>query len=277
MSIRIYHLINALSLDVALGTGVLSLVFGRYMGFRVPVLVLLILVLTVWVIYTADHLLDARSIKGQASSFRHHFHQHYFKTISLFLFLALIGIVFLLTQIPPITIFYGFPVILGVSAYFVLNKFFKLTFQKELLISALYVMGVFIGPYSLSNGVASPEIYFVLLQLGFLAWINLLIFGLFEVEEDRKDGLKSTVIIWGEEKSSNLVKYLLITCFSIGLLALIHQFGNQSFMKLQIVFLFMTGVLGILFFRKESIAQNGLQYRYFGDGIFFMPVAYFWF
>ena len=77
MSFRFYHIINALSLDVALGAGVLSLVLGRYIGFRVPVMVLLALVISVWVIYTIDHLLDAKSITHQATSFRHHFHQHF--------------------------------------------------------------------------------------------------------------------------------------------------------------------------------------------------------
>ena len=137
MSFRFYHVINALSLDVALGAGVLSLVLGRYLGFRIPVTVLLILVLAVWIIYTVDHLLDAKSISGQATSFRHHFHQHFFKAILASLILAFAIGIFLITQIPPVTIFYGIPVTLGVVTYFVLNRFFKLTFQKEIYFSGI--------------------------------------------------------------------------------------------------------------------------------------------
>ncbi len=277
MSFRFYHIINALSLDVAFGAGVLSLVLGSYMGFRIPVTVLLVLVLTVWVIYTADHLLDAKSIPGQASSFRHHFHQHFFKTIVISFIVVLLTGIFLITQMPPVTIFYGIPVALGVVAYFVLNRFFNLTFQKEILIASLYVIGVFVGPYSLSAGIIPVELTLLLVELGLMAWINLLIFGLFEMDEDKQDGLRSTAIILGEEKTGKMIKVLLFTCFAIGMVTLVFYYDNPSFVKLQIVFLMMMGILGTLFFRKESIVQDGLNYRYFGDGIFFMPVAYFWF
>lgn len=277
MSFRFYHIINALSLDVALGAGVLSLVLGRYMGFRVPVTVLVVLVLAVWIIYTADHLLDAKSISGQASSFRHHFHQHFFKTILICLIMALVIGILLIIQIPPVTIFYGIPVALGVATYFVLNRFFKLTFQKEILIASLYVIGVFVGPYSLSAGIVPLELRLLLVELGLMVWINLLVFGLFEMKEDKQDGLRSTPMILGEKKTGKMIKILLFTCFAIGTMTLIFFYDNPSFVKLQIVFLFMMGILGTLFFRKESIVQDGLNYRYFGDGIFFMPVAYFWF
>ena len=161
MSFRFYHIINALSLDVALGAGILSLVIGRYLGFRVPVLVLLILVLTVWIIYTADHLMDAKSISGQASSFRHHFHQHFYRPILICFTIVMVTTVFLVTLIPPVTVFYGIPVVLGVAVYFISNRFFNLAFQKEVLIAVLYVLGVFIGPYSLSGGMIPPGVNIV--------------------------------------------------------------------------------------------------------------------
>jgi len=277
MSFRFYHIINALSLDVALGAGVLSLVLGRYLGLKVPVLILLILVLTVWSIYTTDHLFDAKSIKAQASSFRHHFHQHFYRQIRIALAFVAAGIIFLVTQIPPITVLYGFPVILAVFAYFILNRFFNMSFQKEILIAVLYVIGIFIGPYSLAEGNVPDEIYYLLVQLGILAWINLLVFGVYEIDHDMQDGLKSTVVVLGLEKTAFMIKTLLILSFSIGIMGLVLFYGYSAYTKLQIVFLFMTGVLGTLFFRRETLSQQGLQYRYFGDGIFFMPVAYLWF
>jgi len=110
-----------------------------------------------------------------------------------------------------------------------------------------------------------------------MAWINLLVFGLYESAEDKQDGMKSTALILGEERTGHMIKILLAGCFALGIAALMLYNHKTDFVKLQIVFLFMMGVLGTLFFRKESLAENGLHYRYFGDGIFFMPVAYFWF
>jgi len=277
MTFRFYHIINALSLDIALGAGVLSLVLGRYMGLTVPVFVLLALVISVWMIYTIDHLLDARSIAHQAASFRHHFHQHFQREIFCLLFLAAIGLLIILIQLPPITIFYGIPVVLGVLVYFTLNRLLGLNFQKEILVAVLYVIGVYIGPYSLSSGNIPKEMNFLLFQLALMAWANLLIFGIYELEEDKKDGLKSTVTSWGERKSGILVKLLILATFSLCIVGLWLFAEDVGYVKLQMTFIFMNGVLGTLYFRRESLSQNGLQYRYFGDGIFFMPVAYFWF
>ncbi|MDA0194766.1 MAG: hypothetical protein O2887_00400 [Bacteroidetes bacterium] len=277
MTFRFYHIINALSLDIALGAGILSLVLGRYLGLQIPVFVLLALVISVWIIYTADHLLDARTIPHQATSFRHHFHQHFRKEILIALFISFIGLFFILVQLPPITIFYGIPVVLGVSIYFILNRFFGLTFQKEILIAALYVIGVYIGPYSLSSGEIPKEMSLFLLQLGLMAWTNLLIFGIYEQGEDLQDGLKSMVTSWGVQKSGQLVKILLSTTFVLAIFGLLTFIEAINYFKLQMVFLFMNGVLGTLYFRRETLVQSGLQYRYFGDGIFFMPVAFFWF
>ena len=276
MAFRFYHIISALSLDVALGAGVLSLVLGRYLGFRVPVLVLLVLVITVWLIYTLDHLIDARSIQGQATSFRHHFHQHFQKTIWGFLILALVVNLFLLTQIPMVTLVHGFPVFLGVCLYFILSHSFGLGLHKEVLIALFYVLGVFIGPVSLYNGDITPDVILLLVQLGVMAWINLLVFSLFDMKEDAKDGLKSTALLWGESKTSRFVRGLLVACFALLIAGLILFHADRNFVKLQLVFLFMTGTLGVLFYRRDSWSTE-LNYRYFGDGVFFMPVAYFWF
>lgn len=277
MTFRFYHIISALSLDIALGAGVLSLVLGRYMGLQVPVFVLLALVISVWIIYTIDHLMDAKSIPHQATSFRHHFHQHFRKEVMIALSIAIIGLLFILIQLPPITVFYGISVVFGVFTYFILNRLFGLNFQKEILIASLYVIGVYVGPYSLSNDSIPLEMNVLLLQLGLMAWANLMIFGIYEQSEDKQDGLKSTVTSWGERKSGFLVKVLIAVTLVIGIAGLWVFAGVTGYYKLQLVFIFMTGVLGTLYFRRETLSQNGLQYRYFGDGIFFMPIAYFWF
>ena len=110
-----------------------------------------------------------------------------------------------------------------------------------------------------------------------MAWANLLIFGIYEQSEDLQDGLKSTVTSWGVQKSGRLVKILLAITFVLAIFGLLTFIDAINYFKLQIVFIFMNGVLGTLYFRRETLAQSGIQYRYFGDGIFFMPVVYFWF
>src|SRR5690606_1730538 len=90
-AIKAYQYVNILSLDVAAGAVIGSAFFAHLFGAHVAPIVYVALALTVWVVYTLDHLRDARSIPGVAATDRHRFHQQYFK--------VLMGLVLLITAI----------------------------------------------------------------------------------------------------------------------------------------------------------------------------------
>ena len=79
--IRFYRMCNLLSLDVAGGAVVCALFFSKLLSVTPYVQGMIALGLTVWVIYTADRLLDVRALKNAAASERHKFHQQYQKPL----------------------------------------------------------------------------------------------------------------------------------------------------------------------------------------------------
>src|SRR5260221_9904362 len=85
-----YRIINILSLDVAAGAVVSASFFARIFNVTILPQGLISLGLTVWIIYTADHLLDAKKLKQAASTERHRFHQQHFNILSVAMLLAML-------------------------------------------------------------------------------------------------------------------------------------------------------------------------------------------
>src|SRR6187551_3842552 len=81
----LYRQLNVLSLDVVAGVVICAVFFSRIFQAHIRPQGLVTLSLTVWIIYTTDHLLDAHRIQGTASTARHRFHQENFFLLFVFL------------------------------------------------------------------------------------------------------------------------------------------------------------------------------------------------
>ena len=89
---QLLQIINSLSLDVALGAIAGSYILLFVAGIPSDGISILALAITVWLIYTLDHLLDAKEISGPAETFRHRIHQIY--KVPLWSALVLFGFLF---------------------------------------------------------------------------------------------------------------------------------------------------------------------------------------
>jgi len=91
-----YKIIRHLSIDVGIGSAAMMYLVAGYLDRHVAGIYYFLLSLLTWLIYTTDHLMDARNIKHEASTPRHRFHQIYYKPIltaaiiGFFLFVGLI-------------------------------------------------------------------------------------------------------------------------------------------------------------------------------------------
>ena len=85
-----YRFLNMLSIDVALGAVVCGAFFARIVDIHVRPQGLAALGITVWIIYTVDHLLDVRRMRQEASTERHLFHQRHLRTLSVWVIVAIV-------------------------------------------------------------------------------------------------------------------------------------------------------------------------------------------
>lgn len=82
---RLYKVFNLLNLDVVLGAVVSALYFAKLFDTKVNVFGIITLGLTVWLIYTADRLLDVKRMTTIPTTERHKFHQKNYSTLLVIL------------------------------------------------------------------------------------------------------------------------------------------------------------------------------------------------
>lgn len=260
MLISLYRFLNLLSLDVVAGAVCCALFFAKVNGATVEMNALIVLGLTVWLIYTADHLLDASKLRGQAVTKRHHFHKKHFLALIVVSLLVLIVDVVLTVGLPGEILVRGGIAAVCVALYLAFHS--RLSFFKEAVSAVLYSTGVLIPvmPFTF-NG------FYILLFLQFFLVVamNLILFAWFEVEDDAKQKSQSVATFFGKGKTAVIIWILFVLNTSICCF---------SATNLESWILWMMGFLHIAVFMGSSVFARDERYRLIGDAIFLLPLIY---
>lgn len=223
---RLYSYLQWLSLDVALGACAGMLFFQKLLGVTMFPVAYALLAIAVWGIYTFDHLMDARTIKGRASSPRHLFHQMHFGKLSVVLILAAsLGVYLLFNYVRfPALITWG--TLLGgvIIVNIVFIKFLgqKLAFLKEFSTAVLYTAGITLGPVvRYAKETLPSEFWYFALAYFLMAWFNLLLLSYVDKDRDFRDRMNSIIHVLG----AHMVRQLLMGLLVVGLLYLLVLFG----------------------------------------------------
>lgn len=263
---KIYHYINILSLDVVAGSVICSLFFARIFEVTVPKYTLCALAITVWIIYTVDHLKDALIIPQSASSDRHRFHQEKFGIILPIVLLACLVDVKMIWHLKFSVLLYGFVLGIWVAMYLLWQGYLK--FLKEIFVASLYTLGIVLPSLAIHPLVLNPLHYILIVQFCMTAFINLLLFSLFDYKTDSLHQQHSFVTWFGYSSARQCILLL-------GMLNMVGGFWMLFYnTKLNLIILLMNMILlTILVFKNELKFHN--YYRMIGDAIFFIPSLYF--
>jgi hypothetical protein len=266
-AIHIYNLLNILSVDIAAGAVVCTAFFAKIFDVYIKPFGYISLGLTVWIIYTVDHLLDARNTQHTAATLRHRFHQWHFKTLfSIVVIAALIDVVqlfFIRRQL----IISGLILASLIVIYLLIQRYLR--FVKELFGALLYSGGVLLAPLSLMITPLSLMQALLISQFFITAFINLLLFSWFDKVNDTLDKHQSFTTFFGE--SATLAVLLIL--FSInGILAIIQIKTCMYSIPSSIIFS-MNMILFMIMILRKHFAVNE-RYRLLGDAIFILPILY---
>jgi 4-hydroxybenzoate polyprenyltransferase len=265
--LKLYRTINILSLDVALGAVCSAMFFARLLHVAVLPYGLTALGLTVWIIYTADHLRDARAIDKQASSYRHLFHQRYFKILITFLIVAVIIDVIVIFFIRRPVFFSGLALTAVVGGYLIFQR--KLFFLKEFFVAFLYTAGVLLPSVTVAPHAITTLQLGLMLQFFLIALLNLLIFSWFDADRDQQDNLSSFVTRFGKPFTRKLIRilFLMITALNF------FQFFSAGQVVALTLMLLMMLIL-LIIFSYPRVFERAETYRLLGDAIFFLPILF---
>ena len=274
-SLTFINLIQILSLDVVLGAGVSTVFVAKFLVAPIPFSSLLALCICVWLIYTADHLLDAYALGLRvAHTARHRYHQTRFKTIALaWGIVALLGVI-ILFYLPARLTLYGALLAAVVLIYALLLKYTALRtwLPKEFATALFYTAGVFlptVAAYEAPLPWSGSVLFF---QYFFLALGNLLLFSWFEADTDRQDGHPSFALSVGRPPVRALVYGCLAAVGISSLVLLTVVAASWVTVVAQATMLTMALILLTLALRPTYFRRNE-RYRLLGDGIFVLPIV----
>lgn len=262
---KLYKLLNILSLDIVAGAVICALFFAKVFSVVVLPFGLATLGLTVWIIYTTDHLFDAVSIKKEASTERHRFHQRYFNILLVCVVIVLILDSVLIFYIRPQVFKWGLILGCAVGLYLLVQRYLK--FLKEIFVACMYTAGILLPSITITDLNLTYFHWIMIAQFALLALGNLLIFSWFDIDQDWKDNQHSFVTVFGKGVTEKIIWILLVLNFIIGL-AVVYEYVIP-----EIILLLMNAGLFFLFFFRKRYQQNDV-YRIIGDSVFLIPVLY---
>jgi hypothetical protein len=266
--IKFYRLLNILSIDVALGSVCCAAWFARLFDMSLKPQAFIVLGLTVWIIYTADHLLDAKRTAGIASTARHRFHQQHYSWLLIALALAVtvdLIFVFFIRQ----AVFEWGLLLSGVMVvYFLVQRFLK--YLKELAVAIIFSCGVMLPSVAVAYRPIDLGLALIVGEFMLTALLNLLLFSWFDRHNDSQDKRESFVTLAGEKGTRKFVR-------AVFLLSGALLMGTALYFPVMInavVILFLMNVILVVMFIQPNYFQPNDRFRLIGDAVFLLPIIY---
>ncbi len=268
---RFWLTLNMLSIDIAIGAVVGCAFFGHIFAVTVLPHTLIALGLSVWVIYTADHLMDAYKLTSRgvhASTARHRFHQQHFTGLLLMVIAAscIIGLSMLYTS--PGVWSAGMLLAIPVACYLILQH--KLKLLKEFSGALLYTCGIVVAPLTLLHRQLEFSEIALITLYGLTVLANLLLFSLGDYQSDTYDHNPSIATSIGVRKTRTLFFILAVINFA----ACLAFLSLRDLFAPVLIILSMNCILAIICVSSKEL--SGDRYRLIADSIFFIPFIGLW-
>lgn len=276
----LFHWMNLLCIDVAIGALCSGYFAAILLEAALPAVFWVVLPLSVWIVYTADHVVDAYRLKDKAHTYRHLFIYRHLKT-----FLVLSAVLIML-DLGLVVFFLDFQILLfGLAVGAVTSLYFLFLHRrrhgtiswlsKELSVALIYVLGIWGIPF-LYAGVAPGGYHWLIPVLFFLlATADILLLSYFEKETDELDRHATLAVTRGKRSVKRIIlvlclQVLIIAVFLIGY-SKTSLAGGASFIMIIMALSIMLMVVFERVFHKKQV------YRYLSELVFWLPVLVYFF
>ncbi|MGW8315054.1 MAG: hypothetical protein ACWGNV_05595 [Bacteroidales bacterium] len=269
----LYRRFNYLSLDIVTGA-LASSCFAMGLFRADPSWAWWIsLALTVWILYTGDHLLDAWKNRKKTERDLHRFIFRNRKNLLWFLGVATVAdilVVFNLLDKAYLT--YGLFLAALVLMFYAMRHIFRknrlLFVSGEYFVLVLYMAGTWLGPYvSRTTSLQSTDAL-IALMFAEILFMNLGIISLYDMHIDSRLGIASLARSLGQKTTRNLMVGTGISVFLLTVLQLM-VFGMDRYFRFPLILSAMATLLLVVLWMPSSFRRND-YYRWAADAILFM-------
>lgn len=262
----VYKYFRWLSLDVVLGAIFFLAYLEHYYHVYLSLSIYFALASAIWLIYTADHLIDTGKVDNPSTE-RHKFHRQYREV--LFMISGFILIISLVNcyYLPVEVIRNGALLAAGCITYLMLVFIFKKLWVKEMVVAVFYGIGIFLAPVTAKGSIRIEDVL-PMSELVGLAFLNLMIFSYFDAEKDAKDGFNSLTLQIGTRGSSMLIHLTALLLISGSFLLFLYSLAT-----IHLLFFSMALVLYSIHLLPVFYSKNE-RFRTTGDGVFYLPIIF---
>lgn len=267
----IWFYIHVLSLDICLGVVGSGALAAAVTGAKMKSAWWVLLPLSVWVIYTLDHLLDGQRSGENSVNPRHRFHfENYRILIILCSLAALVCAVLALLLLREVVLLGGAILAALALLHLGIARWGRLRFGKEFSVALIYTLGVWFGPLLIVGfrNWTAP----ILLGLFFLGTVlNLVMNSLMEADMDAQEGQVYLLSALSPKLAKEWVLRLSLLGFLVSLLlaAGTRKFAPGGSVSSCLVIALICAVPGIIL-RYSDRFKDSQEYRIVGEGVFIL-------
>lgn len=230
--------------------------------------------ISVWIIYSLDHLLDSSSVTSQEVTIRKSFFQNYSKGIwKTILFLIALLVFLVLFYLEPIIIKVGLGVGLISTLYllilYIWSNSKSLFIQKEVYVAAIYTSGIWGGLIALTELNLSIHQWIIIVNFFLLVFCDILIMNFIESESPEGKRPQSFILKYGKQFSYFFIWILLIFIFGTSIVEVIIVPGTKLSFAFKIIMVMTIALLVLLNYREKF--QKWPVYRMIGEMVFWIP------
>ncbi len=278
---------RVLSFDVVVGVVGAATLLGHLWGAKPAPVVLGLLAGATWLVYTLDHLLDARRISGQAHNPRHGFFQRnrvWLWRVWLLVLLLLAGVTLPVVRTDLRLLVLGGWAVGLVVAHLLALELLKgvghVWLPKEFGVAFIYSYGACLpalvrwqpgmGSYGAIEAVHSPLFWVPFVQLVLVAWMNLLVYSYFEFQSDRHDGQLGSYAGRSPEALRVGILVLLVAVLALGVALSWRYPATRRYSY--VVWMMGIALVQALVVTFDQSAHRHERYRIWAESAFFAPL-----
>lgn len=270
---KIYRTLHFLSLDIVLGALATSFFASRLFESDPGWIWYITLALTVWLLYTGDHMLDAWRHRKKIERELHYFMIKNRKTLVWSMGLVATANMLLIfnllnQELLKYALFLAGLVLLFYAMRHVFRKNRILSVPGEFFVLLLYLAGTWLGPaVAREGGFEAGQGMIALIFMGVLM-MNLGIISLYDMKLDTRMGITSLGNLLGSQRTKNL---LLGTAIAIYLISLLQFLVNEMdrYSKYALILAGMCTILLLVLYYPSRFRKND-YFRLTADAVLYM-------
>jgi len=270
---KIYRYLHYLSIDIVLGALASSCFAAQLFASDPGWGWWITLALTVWLLYTGDHMLDAWKHRKKIERDLHYFMMKNRKTMVWSMTLvAAVNVLLIFNLLDQEVMKYALFLSGLVLLFYAMRHVFRrnkiLLIPGEFFVLLLYMSGTWLGPVVASEIQLEPGHGMVALIFAGVLLMNLGVISLYDMKLDKRMGIKSMANLLGIKRTKNLLLGSGIAIYLVSLLQFL-VFEMDRYFQLALILTGMTTILLLVLYYPSRFRKKD-YFRLAADAVLFM-------